>query len=190
MLFFRPQPATTRGAESALLDVAGRAVEFLLDLGHPFHAGVARFGLAGRGVLTLHLSARLELLDRLVDGRAAAFVLGSSQAAAFAGSSSWTSTWPPTGRPFVAAVWAGSRRPRNRRPAPTPGSRRLVRGPYPGLSGDPFSPGWRKPTSRTARLVDRIVDGRVNVQQDVPSYLEVVLSYLDEHPHELPDLRC
>jgi amino acid adenylation domain-containing protein len=39
------------------------------------------------------------------------------------------------------------------------------------------------------RFVDRIVDGRVAVLQVVPSYLEVVLSYLDEHPRELPDLR-
>ena len=40
-----------------------------------------------------------------------------------------------------------------------------------------------------ARFVDTIVDGRVNVLQVVPSYLEVVLSYLDQHPRELPDLR-
>jgi amino acid adenylation domain-containing protein len=39
------------------------------------------------------------------------------------------------------------------------------------------------------RFVDRIVDARVAVLQVVPSYLEVVLSYLDEHPRELPDLR-
>src|SRR4029077_15213816 len=31
--------------------------------------------------------------------------------------------------------------------------------------------------------------GRVNVLQIVPSYLEVVLSYLDQHPRDLPDLR-
>ncbi|MDB5068367.1 MAG: amino acid adenylation protein, partial [Chloroflexi bacterium] len=39
------------------------------------------------------------------------------------------------------------------------------------------------------RFVDRIVDGRVAVLQVVPSYLEVVLSYLEQHPRELPDLR-
>ena len=39
------------------------------------------------------------------------------------------------------------------------------------------------------RFVDKIVDGRVRVLQVVPSYLEVVLSYLDQHPRELPDLR-
>jgi amino acid adenylation domain-containing protein len=40
-----------------------------------------------------------------------------------------------------------------------------------------------------ARFVDTIADGRVNVLQVVPSYLEVVLSYLDRNPHDLPDLR-
>jgi amino acid adenylation domain-containing protein len=40
-----------------------------------------------------------------------------------------------------------------------------------------------------ARFVDTIEAGRVNVLQIVPSYLEVVLSYLDQHPRELPDLR-
>jgi amino acid adenylation domain-containing protein len=40
------------------------------------------------------------------------------------------------------------------------------------------------------RFVDKIIDGRVAVLQVVPSYLEVVLSYLDQHPRELPDLRC
>ncbi|MCW2872936.1 amino acid adenylation domain-containing protein [Actinacidiphila oryziradicis] len=40
------------------------------------------------------------------------------------------------------------------------------------------------------RFVDRIVDGRVAVLQVVPSYLEVVLSYLEQQPRELPDLRC
>ncbi|NMI01502.1 non-ribosomal peptide synthetase [Pseudonocardia acidicola] len=40
-----------------------------------------------------------------------------------------------------------------------------------------------------ARFVDTIVDGRVAVLQVVPSYLEVVLSYLEQHPRELPDLR-
>ena len=40
------------------------------------------------------------------------------------------------------------------------------------------------------RFVDTIVAGRVDVLQVVPSYLEVVLSYLEQHPRELPDLRC
>jgi amino acid adenylation domain-containing protein len=40
------------------------------------------------------------------------------------------------------------------------------------------------------RFVDKIVDGRVAVLQVVPSYLEVVLSYLARHPRKLPDLRC
>ncbi|MFF3244514.1 amino acid adenylation domain-containing protein [Streptomyces sp. NPDC002870] len=40
------------------------------------------------------------------------------------------------------------------------------------------------------RFVDRIIDGRVAVLQVVPSYLEVVLSELERHPRELPDLRC
>ncbi len=40
------------------------------------------------------------------------------------------------------------------------------------------------------RFLDKIVDGRVAVLQVVPSYLEVVLSYLEQHPRELPDLRC
>jgi amino acid adenylation domain-containing protein len=40
------------------------------------------------------------------------------------------------------------------------------------------------------RFVDRIVDGRVAVLQVVPSYLEVVVSYLEQHPRELSDLRC
>ena len=39
------------------------------------------------------------------------------------------------------------------------------------------------------RFVDRIAGARVSVLQVVPSYLEVVLSYLDEHPRELSDLR-
>ena len=38
------------------------------------------------------------------------------------------------------------------------------------------------------RFVDTIVDGRAAVLQVVPSYLEVVLSYLERHPRELPDL--
>src|SRR5919106_2711303 len=40
------------------------------------------------------------------------------------------------------------------------------------------------------RFVDTIVEGRIAVLQVVPSYLDVVLSYLDQHPRELPDLRC
>jgi amino acid adenylation domain-containing protein len=39
------------------------------------------------------------------------------------------------------------------------------------------------------RFVEKIVDGRVSVLQVVPSYLEVVLSYLDHHPRALSDLR-
>jgi amino acid adenylation domain-containing protein len=40
------------------------------------------------------------------------------------------------------------------------------------------------------RFVDTIVDGRADVLQVVPSYLDVVLSYLEQHPRELPDLHC
>jgi amino acid adenylation domain-containing protein len=39
------------------------------------------------------------------------------------------------------------------------------------------------------RFLDTITDGRVTVLQVVPSYLEVVLSYLEQHPRDLPDLR-
>ena len=39
------------------------------------------------------------------------------------------------------------------------------------------------------RFVDTIVDGQVTVMQVVPSYLEVVLSYLEQHPRELSALR-
>jgi amino acid adenylation domain-containing protein len=39
------------------------------------------------------------------------------------------------------------------------------------------------------RFVDTIARGRVGVLQVVPSYLEVVLSYLEQHPRDLPDLR-
>ena len=38
------------------------------------------------------------------------------------------------------------------------------------------------------RFIDTIVRARVNVVQVVPSYLEVVVSYLEQHPHELNDL--
>jgi len=40
------------------------------------------------------------------------------------------------------------------------------------------------------RFVDAITDGRVAVLQLVPSYLEVVLTFLEQHPRELLDLRC
>ncbi|MDF3288142.1 non-ribosomal peptide synthetase [Streptomyces silvisoli] len=40
------------------------------------------------------------------------------------------------------------------------------------------------------RFVDRIAEGRVGVLQLVPSYLEALLSHLERHPRELPDLRC
>jgi amino acid adenylation domain-containing protein len=40
------------------------------------------------------------------------------------------------------------------------------------------------------RFVDTIVEGRVGALQVVPSYLEVVLSYLEQRPRELPHLRC
>ncbi|MFF0221576.1 amino acid adenylation domain-containing protein [Streptomyces sp. NPDC004629] len=40
------------------------------------------------------------------------------------------------------------------------------------------------------RFLDTLAAGRVGVVQVVPSYLEVVVSYLEQHPRELPDLRC
>ncbi|MFF4573895.1 amino acid adenylation domain-containing protein [Streptomyces sp. NPDC001410] len=40
------------------------------------------------------------------------------------------------------------------------------------------------------RFVDTLVGGRAGVAQVVPSYLEVVVSYLEQHPRALPDLRC
>ena len=40
------------------------------------------------------------------------------------------------------------------------------------------------------RFVDTIAAGRAAVLQLVPSYLETVLSYLERHPRDLPDLRC
>jgi amino acid adenylation domain-containing protein len=40
-----------------------------------------------------------------------------------------------------------------------------------------------------ARFVDALVESAVSVVQVVPSYLEVVLTYLEQHPRELPDLR-
>ncbi|MEU5375607.1 amino acid adenylation domain-containing protein [Streptomyces sp. NPDC005968] len=39
------------------------------------------------------------------------------------------------------------------------------------------------------RFVDTLVRGRVAVAQVVPSYLEVVAAYLEQHPRDLPDLR-
>jgi non-ribosomal peptide synthetase-like protein len=39
-------------------------------------------------------------------------------------------------------------------------------------------------------FVERVAGRRVNVLQVVPSYLEALLSYLEEFPRELPDLRC
>src|SRR5438128_1232781 len=46
-----------------------------------------------------------------------------------------------------------------------------------------------EPILDAERFLDRIAGGRVAVVQVVPSYLEVVLSYLALHPRELPDLR-
>jgi amino acid adenylation domain-containing protein len=40
------------------------------------------------------------------------------------------------------------------------------------------------------RFIGKIADGKAAVLQVVPSYLEVVVSYLEQHPRELPDLRC
>ena len=40
------------------------------------------------------------------------------------------------------------------------------------------------------RFIDKIVSAKVNVMQVVPSYLEVLLSYLEQHPRKFPDLRC
>ncbi|MFF4014979.1 amino acid adenylation domain-containing protein [Streptomyces sp. NPDC001843] len=40
------------------------------------------------------------------------------------------------------------------------------------------------------RYLDTVVDGRVNVLQAVPSYLDAVLSFLERCPRGLPDLRC
>ena len=40
------------------------------------------------------------------------------------------------------------------------------------------------------RFVDTIVESRVAVIQVVPSYLEVVLSYLEQHPRDLSALHC
>jgi amino acid adenylation domain-containing protein len=40
------------------------------------------------------------------------------------------------------------------------------------------------------RFVETVIDQRIAVLQVVPSYLEVVLSYLEQHPRQLPDLHC
>jgi amino acid adenylation domain-containing protein len=40
------------------------------------------------------------------------------------------------------------------------------------------------------RFVEKVIDQRIAVLQVVPSYLEVVLTYLEQHPRELPDLHC
>ena len=40
------------------------------------------------------------------------------------------------------------------------------------------------------RFIDKIVQGRVNIAQVVPSYLEVLVSSLTQNPRELNDLRC
>lgn len=40
------------------------------------------------------------------------------------------------------------------------------------------------------KFVDTIVEGHVAVMQVVPSYLEVLLSYLEQHPRRMPDLHC
>ncbi|WP_433297957.1 non-ribosomal peptide synthetase [Pseudonocardia sp. CA-142604] len=40
------------------------------------------------------------------------------------------------------------------------------------------------------RFVDKVIDQRIAVLQVVPSYLEVVLTYLEQHPRELTELHC
>lgn len=40
------------------------------------------------------------------------------------------------------------------------------------------------------RFLDTITEGRANVLQVVPSYLDVVLTALERSPRDLPDLRC
>ena len=39
------------------------------------------------------------------------------------------------------------------------------------------------------RFVDTVADGRVAVMQLVPSYLEAVVTFLEQHPRKLPDLQ-
>jgi amino acid adenylation domain-containing protein len=41
-----------------------------------------------------------------------------------------------------------------------------------------------------SRFIDKLVDANVNIVQVVPSYLEVLVSCLAQHPRALPDLRC
>ncbi len=38
------------------------------------------------------------------------------------------------------------------------------------------------------RFIDKVADARVNIVQVVPSYLEVLVAYLAQHPRDLPDL--
>lgn len=40
------------------------------------------------------------------------------------------------------------------------------------------------------RFIDTLADGGAGVLQVVPSYLDAVLTFLERHPRELPDLRC
>ncbi|MFC8230357.1 amino acid adenylation domain-containing protein [Streptomyces sp. NPDC057287] len=40
------------------------------------------------------------------------------------------------------------------------------------------------------RYVDTLVTGRVGIVQMVPSYLDAVLTFLEQCPREMPDLRC
>jgi amino acid adenylation domain-containing protein len=40
------------------------------------------------------------------------------------------------------------------------------------------------------RFIDKLADAEVNIVQVVPSYLEVLVSCLAQHPRALPDLRC
>src|SRR3954471_17443860 len=40
------------------------------------------------------------------------------------------------------------------------------------------------------RFVDTLVEGRAGILQVVPSYLDVLVTYLEQHPRELPDLHC
>jgi amino acid adenylation domain-containing protein len=40
------------------------------------------------------------------------------------------------------------------------------------------------------RMVDTLVEHRAGVLQAVPSYLDVVLAFLEQHPRALPDLHC
>ena len=58
-----------------------------------------------------------------------------------------------------------------------------------GRRADPAGRAGGDPGRRAVRRHDRRRPGRA-CSQVVPSYLEVVLSYLEQHPRELPDLRC